>query len=384
MTKKNIAIFFTLLFLIPIFFSQKTIAANPNIVDPVDGKCAAPADFVIFPFKLPDGTIFKKCFKKDSAEYQRLINNYKEIQGAYEASAAAYDDASCVELFSTGDAKWNPVAKKCETEGSVFYNTLNTIYSEGTEFVSGLVSKSGGNQYKVIVDIPCDPTITKLVGGVACSKTQNYTNSIPLYITRLYQFGFGIVGAVALLMIIIGAAKYTLSAGNFTSKDEAKQQITEAIYGILLLFGAYLVLYTINPELTKIKAPTLTSVDVSKFLTTPKTQTSSNTNTPSENSGTAALTNCNVPNADKSSCIRCNDKYILIASGRCISIPVYCIENNGSSCTKCATGYSLVSGSCIQQYEINAACSSNYNGPNGKCLPCEDGYIESNKKCIRK
>ncbi|MEK7462805.1 MAG: pilin, partial [Patescibacteria group bacterium] len=201
--------------------------------------------------------------------------------------------------LKTDTCIWNIDTLKCETKpDSVFYNALNSIYTTGTGFVSGLLSKSGRSEYKVIVDIPCDNAIVKIIGGAKCAKTEGYAGSIPLYVARLYQFGFGIVGVVALLMIIIGAAKYTLSAGSFTSKDEAREQITEAIYGILLLFGAYLILYTINPELVSIKAPTLTPVNVEKFLITPATQTTSNTNTPAESSGTNSIANCAITSSE--------------------------------------------------------------------------------------
>ncbi|MEK7478337.1 MAG: pilin, partial [Patescibacteria group bacterium] len=188
---------------------------------------------------------------------------------------SATKDEACKAGEEKFECKGDPNGWKCVPKAPpadiTLYSTLQAIYETGTGFVSGLLSKSGRSEYKVIVDIPCDKAIVNIIGGASCAETKGYTDSLPLYITRLYQFGFGIVGVVALLMIIIGAAKYTLSAGSFTSKDEAREQITEAIYGILLLFGAYLILYTINPELVSIKAPTLTPVNVEKFLITPAT-----------------------------------------------------------------------------------------------------------------
>ncbi|MHB9019267.1 MAG: pilin [Minisyncoccota bacterium] len=256
---------------------------------------------------------------------------------------------------TNADCSWNTATNKCDGEATL-YTTLTVLYSEGTDFVKNLLPSTQTNQYKVIVDIPCDNTITKLIGGASCTKTQNYTNSIPLYIARLYQFGFGIVGVVALLMIIIGAAKYTLSAGSFASKDEAKEQITEAIYGILLLFGAYLVLYTINPGLVSIQAPTLTTISVDNLSTQATVQTPTNTNTPIENITANPLTNC------------------VVAS----------VPPEKAGCKKCADGFGLntTTGSCVAA-TINASCSSSYSF-NGTCLPCPDTQKESNGKCIAK
>ncbi|MDP2650826.1 MAG: hypothetical protein Q8P04_01900, partial [bacterium] len=52
--------------------------------------------------------------------------------------------------------------------------------------------------------------------------------------------------------IVFGGILYTVSAGNASKQDDAKQWITGALIGLLLLFGSYLILNTINPELTKL------------------------------------------------------------------------------------------------------------------------------------
>lgn len=275
---------------------------------------------------------------------------------APQSSSAVCKELKELPCKTNYECKWSTASAKCEA-GSVFYNTLNALYTEGTDFIKNLNPNSGSSNYNVIVDIPCDSTITKIIGGVSCTKTENYTNSIPLYIARLYQFGFGIVGVVALLMIVIGAAKYTLSAGSFASKDEAKSQITEAIYGILLLFAAYLILYTINPGLVSIEAPTLTTISVDNLLNQDNSiQTPTNTNTPLENVSVNTITNCVVA-----------------------SVPP---EKTG--CKKCADGFGLntTTGGCVAA-TTNTSCPSSYSF-NGQCLPCGSNFTESGGKCVPK
>jgi len=80
-------------------------------------------------------------------------------------------------------------------------------------------------------------------------------SSIPAYITSLYQFGIGISGILAVGMIVFGAILYSTSAGQGDRQREGKDMITSALWGILLLFGAYLILKTINPDLVLLREP---------------------------------------------------------------------------------------------------------------------------------
>lgn len=80
------------------------------------------------------------------------------------------------------------------------------------------------------------------------------------YISGLYVYALGVVGVVALGMIIFWGVVYTLSAGMVTKKQDAIDGITQAVYGVLLLLGAYLILYTINPALVTLGEPNVTKL----------------------------------------------------------------------------------------------------------------------------
>lgn len=73
------------------------------------------------------------------------------------------------------------------------------------------------------------------------------------YISIIYKYSLGVGGLLALGVIVFGAVLYTTSAGNSSKQEEAKKWILGAIYGLLLLLAAYLILYTINPDLVKLK-----------------------------------------------------------------------------------------------------------------------------------
>ncbi|MDD5589555.1 MAG: hypothetical protein PHQ47_00060 [Candidatus Portnoybacteria bacterium] len=68
------------------------------------------------------------------------------------------------------------------------------------------------------------------------------------YIKTAYIWGLGIVGTLAVAVIAFGGFLYMVG-----KVEQGKDYITSAFLGILLLFGAYLILYTINPELAQLK-----------------------------------------------------------------------------------------------------------------------------------
>src|SRR3989344_3501384 len=90
------------------------------------------------------------------------------------------------------------------------------------------------------------------------------TPGIGEYISNFYVYALSIVGVVALGTIIFWGVVYTLSAGMVTKKQDAIDGITQAVYGLLLLLGAYLILYTINPALVTLREP-----GVEKLLVAP-------------------------------------------------------------------------------------------------------------------
>ena len=70
-------------------------------------------------------------------------------------------------------------------------------------------------------------------------------------VSNLYQLALGVSGLLAFGAIVYGAIVYTLAAGNPGGQNEGKEWIKQALLGLLLLLGAYIILNTINPALVK-------------------------------------------------------------------------------------------------------------------------------------
>jgi len=82
-----------------------------------------------------------------------------------------------------------------------------------------------------------------------------HSMSLGYLIGRIYQWSLGIAALAAFISIIIAGVRITTSAGNVSTISDARDQIVQALLGLALLFGAYLILHTIDPGLTKLKNP---------------------------------------------------------------------------------------------------------------------------------
>jgi len=100
---------------------------------------------------------------------------------------------------------------------------------------------------------PCSNFGTQALGYGDCGG--DITESIPNYIRRLYQFAIGISGILAVGMMVAGGILYTVSGGSPDKQREGMDMIFSALWGLGLLFGAYIILNTINPQLVLLKEP---------------------------------------------------------------------------------------------------------------------------------
>lgn len=72
---------------------------------------------------------------------------------------------------------------------------------------------------------------------------------LPNYVKYIFNFAIWASGFIALGALIYGGFKYLTSAGSPERIKDAKDQISAAILGLLILFSSYLLLITINPQL---------------------------------------------------------------------------------------------------------------------------------------
>ena len=79
-------------------------------------------------------------------------------------------------------------------------------------------------------------------------------------VANFYTFALTIGGVLAFGAIVWGGIKYIAAGGNSHTQSEGKEWIKSALWGLLLLVGASIVLNTINPRITSLSLPGLEGV----------------------------------------------------------------------------------------------------------------------------
>lgn len=109
--------------------------------------------------------------------------------------------------------------------------------------------------------LPTSDTTVEFTPGVsipgsetfqAGEKTEVTGRTLGQWIAAVYAFLAGALAIVAAVMVMWGGFKWLTASGNTGRVQDAKETIYSAIIAILLILGAYILLWTINPQLVKI------------------------------------------------------------------------------------------------------------------------------------
>jgi len=93
-----------------------------------------------------------------------------------------------------------------------------------------------------------------IAGTAMVQAVESSSGGISGYIDNFYNTAIILGGVAAILVIIIGGLMWATS-GAIDQKNMGRDLITSAIWGLVLLLGAYIILNTINPELTDLSEP---------------------------------------------------------------------------------------------------------------------------------
>jgi hypothetical protein len=148
----------------------------------------------------------------------------------------------------------------CEEAKSEYIKTINSMslkLSDCFQRTTKEVSEQIKNESKgSVVDVspgnsPLSTAVSpiyKLLAPIG-SLTQIETNNIGSYFNTLFKIAIGLCAALAVIMIIIYGIMHMGSDSVF-GKVEAMGKIQNALLGLLLAIGSYVLLNTIDPSLT--------------------------------------------------------------------------------------------------------------------------------------
>ena len=104
------------------------------------------------------------------------------------------------------------------------------------------------------------------VPGVVGAGESKMVTGLPLMIRKVVV-GLYIVGAVmAFISLITAGFIYITSQGNASKTKDAMDRVQKAFIGLILLLGAYVILYTINPDLVVLPEKVFTPSETLKNM----------------------------------------------------------------------------------------------------------------------
>lgn len=94
--------------------------------------------------------------------------------------------------------------------------------------------------------------------GVGEQKFSLNTNqNLNEIVAWFYYFIVAIAGIAAFFALIVGGFEWMTSAGNPSKVSSAKERMSSAMLGLVIILASYLILQVINPELTTLNLPDL-------------------------------------------------------------------------------------------------------------------------------
>lgn len=110
---------------------------------------------------------------------------------------------------------------------------------------------------------PDSPGGTKIVDA-----SGNITATLTDLIKYLYEWGITLGGLAAFVSLVIAGFQYLTSVGNPQTMKDAMARIKSAVFGLILLLASWLILNTINPDLTTLKPISFSTSTISNACDT--------------------------------------------------------------------------------------------------------------------
>jgi len=136
-----------------------------------------------------------------------------------------------------------------ENNCQVFCSTLVSKISSAT-LLSATYTKHETDVFEPVVPI-LGVEIPGLEFSTPTKEGERITiNFIGEYIAAIYRWLIGVAVVFAVVMVIVGGIQYMIAGGSKQGVTVLKERVGNALIGLVLLLGSYVILYTTNPQLT--------------------------------------------------------------------------------------------------------------------------------------
>ena len=96
--------------------------------------------------------------------------------------------------------------------------------------------------------VPLSPS---LPGVESTGYTYGTEHGMSNFINNLFGISVGVAAVLAVIMLAIGGFQYMTSESVFKTSG-AKERITNAIVGLIIVLASILIMYTINPDIVNL------------------------------------------------------------------------------------------------------------------------------------
>jgi len=99
--------------------------------------------------------------------------------------------------------------------------------------------------------VPNDNGVCLLQPDIISGQPGTQERSLGNYLSLIFKTLIGLAGGISVLNIVIGGFEYILSEVPGV-KTSGKERIRNSLVGLILALAAWLILYTINPDLVNL------------------------------------------------------------------------------------------------------------------------------------
>ena len=116
----------------------------------------------------------------------------------------------------------------------------------------GFIHAQTNNDYTLLAPLPgLSPNCPD--GNVVTNSdgTSTCQTNLSTYVKGAFNLLIGLSAVLAFVVLTYGGVLY-MTSDAIMGKSQGKEYITNALWGLLLLFASWLILYTINPKLVNL------------------------------------------------------------------------------------------------------------------------------------
>lgn len=196
------------------------------------------------------GPVGSACFCNVTDVGATKITGATDALACQSACRAAYPDtlASNPSLWAINPTGYPPSLLQCWSKESAC-TAAGGVYSSGdqpAECLPGSHYCYAGDNIKTTLNVNI-PTPTGDVTQVI---------NLSDYLGIIYTYLIGISVTITIVLMMVGGIQYVMGASSGDVKG-GKKRIKDAVEGLILLMFAYIILYTVNPQLLKLQVPKL-------------------------------------------------------------------------------------------------------------------------------